>query len=145
MGRKPTQKQIEQGAHSIYYEIWMLEESYNWISKAAAGMAAGEHSNDLQVSLNIGLESFAIHARNLIEFFSGKRDLKPDFYTVGAFPIATVDFTGVGNWEKMNNQIAHIGKTRGEESKLGEYGEWEQIKCALDARIRLFYDNLSSE
>jgi len=145
MGKDPTKEQIYFSFNSIQYEIWMLRESFQLIIRSSVNKHNDETYLNRKVLLNVSIENFAVHARNLIEFFSSERDLKPRFYTIHEFPETDIQFTGDDHWRRINNQISHIDKTRGEQKKLGTKGEWNIIRSRIEEQIKIFTDDLKPE
>jgi hypothetical protein len=60
--RKPKKNEVVKISEHLYYELWMFEEAIKWLS-------ANANKGLNQSQENAWIESFAIHARILMEFF----------------------------------------------------------------------------
>ena len=118
----PTKKQIEFLREHLPYEMCMLRYAFQEIGRPRE-----------QLDWNVHLESFAIHARSLVEFLLNKEDqhsrtvLGSDLVPGYTAP----EKDGVDHFmTKVNQQIAHLGTTRTREAakKIGP----ERAQKALD-------------
>ena len=123
--------------HHLYYEIWMLFELEKELDK----------NKEKGVIKNALLESFALHARNIINFLSNKEhkrynnkcyDMKyKDFFkhakNKGPF-INYNDVEDINN--KINIEIVHLSKCR----VMNKKTEWSthEITSKLGAGIKKF-------
>lgn len=94
----------------VWYEIWMLGETYKLLDLRAVPLSDVVIGNAL-------IESFCTHARLLIEFFDKSRGA--DFYT-------TVPYVRSKKYDKLkrqiNNQISHVvdeGRSEEISDKMG--------------------------
>jgi hypothetical protein len=112
------------------YEIDMLRSLYVELSR-------GEYS---PLTHNAIIESFHIHACNLIEFFKNKKpcDFDPRLFTKPPYE-PNGNFINAGLETSINQQISHL--TTGRKSvgtlKLGP-PQWVQIGRAIEAEIEPF-------
>ena len=90
---------------------------------------------EAQVELNLSLDSFAIHARNLIEFFyfdikQGKDYVRSEHYLDDERNkkfkswIKEFDFDWKNILDKANNQVAHLSFNRNEPRFQGDGKAW---------------------
>ena len=94
----------------LFYEIWMLNETYKLLDLPTATISNAVIGNAL-------IESYCCHARILIEFFDKKHGA--DYYTTA--PYERSDKYKKLN-RKINNQISHIldeGRSDEVEGKIG--------------------------
>jgi hypothetical protein len=126
------------------YEVQMLNFTF-------AALCTGPNVLG-QLPINAFLESFCIHARNLIDFFaeqgtSAKRSAGAKHY-IGASWRA-FDGKNVKSepfYGRLNNQIAHITYSREKDptKKIGG-SDITRIKQLLDAEVKRFVDVLPSK
>jgi hypothetical protein len=87
----------------VPYEIWMMHETHDMVLTRAVVP---------RPLMNACLESFAIHARALIEFFNGRKGSDARYFTVGTY----IPFKGgpipSALTDKLNQQIPHITEKR---------------------------------
>jgi hypothetical protein len=84
----------------------MLEQTYEQLKGARPG-----------VCRNAFIESFCIHARNLIEFYRGKGEVNAGHFTADGiykpkFVAANSRALGNSLYDKLNQQVAHMTKDR---------------------------------
>jgi hypothetical protein len=114
-GGMPERKEIV--CVDLPYEIRMLRAIYQ---RLQCGF-------DLQTTANLFIEGFALHARNLIDFFWDNKPLKSKNAVARHFtdkcysPFNGVDPKTNGVYGKINKQIAHItyDRTDIDQNKLG--------------------------
>lgn len=91
---------------TLYYEILMLNESFKQCSYVSVPVERCVVEN------NILIESFLLHARNLIDFLEDEKfdsDIKcSDFSVKGVKIILSVE----NNKEKINKFLSHLTKER---------------------------------
>jgi hypothetical protein len=97
--------------HHIPYEVRMMRQTYLMLSDGAACLWVS------QTVINALIESFCIHARSLIEFFSGNES--PSDHTSAAKHFAQPDYEPCPDYGqsrdlngKLNSQIAHPSYSR---------------------------------
>jgi hypothetical protein len=87
------------------YELDMLAQTYEQLNVTKG-----------RVLVNALIESFCIHARNLIEFYRGKSDVHASHFTSSKYKpkYVAANANGLGNtlYAKLNQQIAHMSKDR---------------------------------
>ena len=110
MERTREDKRKELIGEHLPYEVTMLQNAYGFIAIK---------TNEI----NCCIESFAIHARSVLEFFEC---IDPKGATASEFTVAKYDPTYVDKIrpetiKKLHNQIAHlsIDRTKRQEDKLG--------------------------
>jgi hypothetical protein len=116
-----TQAMIEMVNHQVPYEVGMLRCTFLLLSR---GVPEGA---DQRAVLNANIESFCIHARNLIEFFSRESTKPKDkagarHFTLSSYRAFKMPKTEERLVEKLNEQIAHLSykrTTKDEEKILG--------------------------
>ena len=98
-GLKATDLDIR--GHHLPYELWMLQSSYLRLAKCRLE----------PVIANALIESFCIHARLLIEFFSNQQGCRAEEFTGGVYMAVHL---GSLRKEvvKLNTQIAHLTRAR---------------------------------
>lgn len=134
----PTEKDIEH----IVYEIMMFE--------GTAHKLMGNVQD--QFEKNILLESFAIHSRNLFEFFYTKKKRKDDM-VVGDFTIRKHEFilkrTRKRNLEnltkKTNKQVAHLTYSRNNYNVSTKGWDVSKINNYMNKTILAFFDCLEDK
>jgi hypothetical protein len=118
------------------YEIDMLRATYEF---ARASRSAPEHE--------ALVESFLMHARNLIEFFQDRPscDFDPRMFTGGSYQL-NKDFIADQVLPRINRQISHltVKRTSHDTEKLGPR-DWALILGALEEEINRFTKALTRE
>jgi len=116
----------------VWYEIWMLGETYKLLDLRRAAIADEVIGNAL-------MESFCTHARALIEFFDKRRGA--DYYTA-------VPYVRSNKYDKLkrqiNNQISHVldeGRSDEIVEKIGP-SERKELIDLLGPDIAVFKQNL---
>jgi hypothetical protein len=119
------------------YEIDMLRGLY-------VELSCGEYS---PLTHNAIIESFHIHARNLIEFVKNKTSCDFDTRLFTELPYEpNGNFINLGLEKSINQQISHLttGRKSVETLKLGP-PQWAQIGKAIEAEIERFEKALKPE
>ena len=100
-----------------------------------------------QLIHNSNIQSFCIHARNLIEFFKNKKpcDFDPRLFTDAAYE-PDGNFIEHSLERKINQQIAHLTaqRTGNAKDQLGPK-EWSDILEAVENQIERFEAALTPE
>ncbi|MGJ5135703.1 hypothetical protein [Bradyrhizobium oligotrophicum] len=106
-------------SHHIPYEVRMMRQTYVMLSDGSACLWLS------QTIINALIESFSIHARSLIEFFSGKDSPSGGMayakhFAKDGYEPCSEDGPGVSFKHKLNAQIAHPSywRTSNDEEKL---------------------------
>jgi hypothetical protein len=119
------------------YEVEMMRGLYDELS-------AGGYT---QLIHNANIESFHIHARNLIEFFKNKKpcDFDPRLFTHERYQ-PNGNFVDNSLEAKINQQISHLtaDRTADAAQKLGPK-EWAKIRGAVEKEIARWGESLSPE
>jgi hypothetical protein len=135
-----SEQQNDLLSEHLPYEVQMLNFAYN-------SLCAGPPS---QAHINVLLEAFCLHARNLIDFFT-EQSLTPKNYA-GAkhYVSAYLAFGGMAIkrdrlYAKINEQIAHLTYKREKklENKI-QGSDMARLKQILDTEIKNFIDSLPS-
>jgi hypothetical protein len=117
--------------HHYTYELDMLEDTYGLI-------------RDTQIKQNAFMESFCIHARNLIEFFRGDgRQYVETSYTPFATAKSRIDKLN----QILNQQIAHLDikkRVVNDDEKISNETRYELLKILAKESIE-FREHLKPE
>ena len=139
MPKKRTKQELINASEHVCYEIWMLDQ---------VGRALAYGLTGIEPLHNALINSFAIHARNLIDFlYKAKAEVKSDMI------IAEHYFSDPEKWktirsEKTNDlkhakircdkQVAHLTYTR----QRKENWNFAAIAREIFALISVFLDNI---
>jgi len=122
--------------HHLPHEIDMLRASYEL---ARASRPAAEHE--------ALVESFLLHARNLIEFFQDRPscDFDPRMFTLGSYQLSK-DFVADGVLPRINRHIGHltVKRTIQEADRLTPR-DWALILRGLEQEIARFTKALTRD
>jgi hypothetical protein len=128
----------------VTYEIDMLVATYTLMKQMEVSkLVTDEETN--KVICNALVESFAIHARNLIDFFNSKQGGNPKEFAPEYEP-TVVNEIGSKLDRKLNTQIAHLTYQRTDDpkNKIGS-GERETLLRHLLPEIDSFSRRLKDE
>ena len=89
-------------ADALPYELMMLEQTFVRLSFPQAD---GCITNAL-------IESFCVHARQLIDFFENKKGVRADQFTNGTYKAAHLASVPRSVRKKLNRQIVHVTQKR---------------------------------
>lgn len=119
--------------HHLPYEFEMLQGTYSMLAK-------GGHDT---IIANALIESFCIHARQLIEFFNNKQGCKAKEFTGGTYTATHVGSFG-NDADKLNTQIAHLTRARTDDltKKIGP-AERRKWLTALEQEAQNFTARLA--
>jgi hypothetical protein len=119
------------------YEISMMRGSIEVLSTPLLGTFA----------TNAFIETFCLHARNLIEFFRNKEgcEFDPQDFTTAAFEVKTA-FIGNGPLQWINKQVSHLtkGRTKDPAEKINT-ADIAEMNRAIEAEIERFLRHLTPE
>lgn len=130
---------LRKASEHIYYETWMFFETINQL----------KHPQD-QCSVNILLDDFAIHCRNLLDFLYPKNQIRNDDMTV-------FDYISDSNYyrknktpkselkfiiKKADKQVAHLTYARNRYSKSSKPWPFVLIGKGFYKTLTAFYDSL---
>jgi hypothetical protein len=121
----------------LAYEIGMMRDSIH-------ALATRDKLSEFEK--NAFIETFCLHARNLIEFFKQKDpcDFDPRDFTNG-FEL-NKRFIGDGALPKINKQVSHLTKGRTEDPTQKIDGqELTDVHKAIEAEIERFAPHLKPE
>src|SRR5262245_16629784 len=96
------------GRHLVY-EGWMLIETRRRLLGATDEMVRNVVRTDTVVR-NALIESFCVHARNLIRFFRDRDDAKASKFTDVAYTPFANGAIASDLVSKLNDQIMHLGR-----------------------------------
>ncbi len=134
---KPTNATDEEilGIH-LPYELWMLRATYEKLRSPPAD----------EVLCNALIESFCLHARQLLEFFENRQGKHAKDYTGGSYKAAHLASLSKAERTKLNTQIAHIsGQRTVDPSKKIGLSLRAKLITALEREANEFKNQLSSE
>ena len=117
----------------VPYEIAMMRATHDALSQ---GVPPG-------ICSNAYIESFAIHARALINFLNGKDGSRAQDFAENYFPFASGQIRQ-GLIEKLNQQIPHITEKRFNtpEEKLNG-ADIDELRVRIDDELRRFLAHLT--
>jgi hypothetical protein len=130
----PEPAKLKDGAGDVEYEMEMLVFSVQGLNDGIQ-FPPGQHRN-------LFIEGFAIHSRNLLEFFHQKKNQKypndlraqdfvPDWQCDSEKPGWFVDYVA-----KCNVLVAHISQSR--QKYRAEYDNGIDVKTALPHLVRMW-------
>lgn len=122
------------GEH-LPYELWMLRRTKEKLAFPSAD----------EVTCNALIESFCLHARQLLEFFENKQGKRAEEYTGGTYKAVHLTNLTTAEREKLNTQIAHITGRRTTDSseKIGPALR-QKLLIALEQETIEFETQLAS-
>ncbi|MFW5990746.1 MAG: hypothetical protein ACOCQX_00815 [Candidatus Nanoarchaeia archaeon] len=153
---------LKEASVHLFYEIDMLNMTAVKVNNAIRKkiFAKDKHNKEgvwsAQIELNLSIESFAIHARNLVEFFNGKVVKRKNYIRAEHYlnKENTQKFREIMDknsalvkyiFDKANHQIAHLTFERIEPRFKGANKAWDLKKIdAFNSIIKSFLD-LTSE
>lgn len=136
--KKPQPEKImEFFQRYLHYEVWMLRSTYDLLIQSRS---------DIVIN-NALIESFCIHARNLIEFFKNHKscDFDPRWFTNNNFRLKRT-FVRDGLVRKINTQISHLTCERTTEvaSKIGPKDRAELLN-SIESELTRWCNALTDE
>jgi hypothetical protein len=123
-------------AHTLPYEVWMMRETHHLLREE-------KHPPPIRNAL---IESFCIHARNLIEFFKAADcDFDPRRFAKDGSQLQK-RFVGDAVLSRIARQIAHISRDRITlvHDKI-DREEQDKIKADIEAELARLQQNLTEE
>lgn len=141
MGR--THEELIKASEHVHYELWMLRETRRRLNRL-------EMTEDNLSLRNALIESFAIHARCLIQFFGsgapradGKRTHRDDDIVVrdfvSAFEVDWGEFDPKADLERGHKGVAHLTYGRVEKYTNDEkVWHLDRIVAAIETQVRKF-------
>lgn len=138
--RRITNYTLKKASEHVFYEIWML---YN------AAMILKTTTD--QLSKNILLESFAIHARNSFDFFYPKKHFASSDILVTDYLINKKNYNRQKTKKKIlkylvrkaDKQIAHLTYTRNKYNQKTKGWYFKDISDKFKPTVTAFFNNLS--
>lgn len=137
--RKITKYTLKKSSEHIYYEVLMFNQTLELLI----------HKRP-QIEINILLDSFAIHARNLLDFFYPKDCVRSDDVLVFDF----IDKPGYYNHNKtkkkdlifisrkVDKQVAHLTYTRNRYNQNTKAWPFVDIGRKINKTLKAFYNSL---
>lgn len=144
----PHPELAEAFAEHVHYEVEMLDAVHHWLANDLSAMSLPVRPNidARQFAVNLAIETFCLHARNLCDFLKdqnrGWRDYaKPSF--------AGVPFGGLDRetYNKLNDQVSHIrvdNRTADPAQKI-KTTDCQRIFRILAQHLRGFGDTLKDD
>jgi len=141
MNRKITKYTLKKASEHIYYEIWMFFVILDMLSNKR---------NKSTVENNILLDAFAIHTRNLFDFFYPKSSFKKDDILFSDYikNITLYKKRVIRKREliyivrKADKQVAHLTYSRNRYTKHTKPWRFLEIGSILFVAVKVFYDLL---
>lgn len=139
MNRKITKYTLKKATEHLCYEISLFYQTLELLAQPR-----------LQVEVNILLDSFAIHTRNLFDFFYPKKNTKPDDMLVS-------DYIGKSSYfsrnktkkkdlifivRKVDKQVAHLTYARNRYNQKTKQWLYVDIGQKMDKTLTAFYEAL---
>jgi len=126
--------------HHLQYEVQMLRITYAFLRH---GIPAVEGDKDArQLVANVFIESFCVHARNLIEFFEGigNCDFDPTQFAVAGYSVRKQLGPAYG---KICEQISHL--TTGRTESVGKIDDTfrDDVLAKLEVEVERLEQNLA--
>ena len=139
MNRRITKYTLKKAAEHLFYEAWMFYQTLVLLTKP-------QH----QLEVNILLDAFAIHARNLFDFFYPKQHFKPDDMVVSDFVTKPKVFNAgktkkrdlVFVIRKADKQVAHLTYARNRYNQKTKPWPFVDIGRKMHKTLSAFYDAL---
>jgi hypothetical protein len=120
----------------LCYEVQMMRELYRQLDKGAYN----------QFDRNLHIESYHLHARNLIEFFKNKDpcDVDPRRFTKPGYE-PDGNFIDKDLEAKINQQISQLTAKRTDRGDQLRPKQWREISEAIEGEIFRFEKSLTKE
>lgn len=139
--RKISNYSLKKASEHVFYEIWMFYEVTTILQTTTTD----------QLHKNILLESFAIHARNLFDFFYPKRKHKDDDILVTNYIKNTKSYNLEKSKKKSllylvrkaDKQVVHLTYSRNRYHLKIKGWKFKDISDKFKPTIISFYNNLS--
>ena len=137
--RRITNYTLKKASEHVFYEIWMLYNAATILKTTTD-----------QLSKNIILESFAIHARNSFDFFYPKKHFANSDILATDYLINKKLYNEQKTKKKIlkylvrkaDKQIAHLTYTRNKYSLKTKGWYFKDISGKFQPTVIAFYDNL---
>lgn len=141
MNRKITNYALRKAAEHLYYEAWMFYQTLVLLRQP-------RH----QIEVNILLDAFVVHTRNLFDFFYPKEHLKPDDMVVADYLLKPKVFNAgkIKKSEllfivrKADKQLAHLTYARNRYNQKTKPWPFVDIGRKMHKTLSSFYDALPS-
>ena len=121
----------------VRYELDMLFGTFHQLASPVANAVVG----------NALIESFCLHARQLLDFFGNAQGLHATEFTDSGYTPLANDVLGIGSatTKKLNTQIAHLTKERVSDGseKIGPEDR-ARLRAAVETALRHFEGHLRS-
>jgi hypothetical protein len=118
------------------YEIDMMREAI---------LALATRDKLSRFERNAFIETFCLHARNLVEFFGDDGDYGPHAFTDAEFELDS-HVISARTLRRINQQISHLTKRRIDDGRRKIHGgNLKDVHQAIEAEIRHFTQHLKPE
>jgi len=140
MRGKITQYTLKKSAEHILYEVWMFYQTLILLKTAKR-----------QIEINILLDAYAVHARNLFDFFYPDKKNRPDDMIIYDFIDRAIIFNRNKTSKKdllfirkkANKQVAHLTYARNRYSlKTNKIWPFVDIGRKMYQTLNAFYTSL---
>jgi hypothetical protein len=128
------------------YEVEMVRETHKLLCQAdLLSTAFPDNKQIVRTLTNALIESFCVHARNIIVFLRRREknmDFLPKYFTKSYNP-PDKDFINASLLSALNDQITHLSvKRTNNNTKIG-HADREVIVAAIEDEIERFHDSLT--
>lgn len=139
MNRKITNYTLKKAAEHLFYEAWMFYQTLVLLRQPRQ-----------QIEVNILLDAFVVHARNLFDFFYPKRHSKPDDMVVTDY-LPKLKVFNVGKTKKRDllfvvrkadKQVAHLTYARNRYNQKTKSWSFVDIGRKMHKTLSAFYNTL---
>jgi len=137
--RRITNYTLKKASEHVFYEIWMLYNTTRILKTTTD-----------QLSKNILLESFAIHARNCFDFFYPKEHFNDSDILITDYITNKRNYSRQKTKKeilkylvrKADKQIAHLTYTRNKYNQKTKGWYFKDISDKFKPTVTAFFDNL---
>lgn len=139
MSRKITNYALRKAAEHLFYETWMFYQTLVLLRQPRQ-----------QIEINILLDAFAVHTRNLFDFFYPKEHIKPDDMVVTDYLEKPKVFNTSKTKKsellfivrKADKQVAHLTYARNRYNQKTKPWPFVEIGRKMHKTLGAFYDVL---
>ena len=139
MTKKVTNYTLKKATEHLFYEVWMFYKTLFLLRQPRN-----------QIEINILLDAFAVHARNLFNFFYPKNNLKPDDMIVTDYlakpRVFDLSKTKKSDLrfivKKANKQVTHLTYARNRYSQKTKPWPFVEIGQKMHKTLSSFYNAL---
>ena len=139
MRKTLTEYTLKKSTEHLYYEVDMFYTTLLLLTNAKN-----------QIEVNILLDAFSIHARNLFNFFYPKKNIRDDDMVITDFPINLKEFNELKAKKrdlilivrKANRQVVHLTYARNRYSGKSKPWPFVSIGRKMFKNLCAFYNTL---